>query len=129
MDTMEFQPKEGLTLAKVTEGMEAQALESATFEPLAFVEGTGEVQPAEALQASLEAVVASLPLEAGSSLPVPIPRPTDELSATPITLPIPVPEEEVSATPITLPIPVPEEEVSATPRYTLPIPVTGRRKW
>ena len=67
MDTFEFKPTEDFTLAKATAGGEAEALAGATFEPAAFVEGTGEVQPAEALQVSLEAVVASLPTDVESS--------------------------------------------------------------
>ena len=71
MDTFKFKPTEDFTLAKATQGGEAEALAGATFEPTAFVEGIGEVQPAEALQVSLEAVVASLPTEVESTLPEP----------------------------------------------------------
>ena len=80
MDTFEFKPTEGFTLAKATAGGETEALAGATFEPAAFVEGIGEVQPAEALQVSLEAVVASLPTEVDNNPPA-VPM---ELTAVPV---------------------------------------------
>jgi hypothetical protein len=136
MDRSEFQPQEVSERGEALENTETRALEDATFEPAACLEGMGDYQQAEAIQTSLESVMASLTTEQipspgeeigakgtvkGTEGTAEIPLPGEEVSATPITLPFPRPEEEVSATPITLPtpIPLPGEEVSATP---IPLP-------
>jgi hypothetical protein len=77
MDRSEFQSQEVSERGEAVESTESRALEEATFEPAAYVEGMGDYQQAEAIQTSLEMVMASL-----TKAEVPV----EELSATPITL-------------------------------------------
>jgi hypothetical protein len=84
-----------------------QSLDDATLEPRAYIEQTGDIQQAEAVQTTLVALIdtAVSSREVGAT-PLPIPHTAQDVGATP--LPIPHTAQDVGATP--LPIPRPEEK-------------------
>jgi hypothetical protein len=128
MDSLEFQPQEIKEQGEGMESVAARSLDDATFEPLACVEQMGNYQQAEAVQTSLEAVVASLPTEQVPSGELPaVPEAVDTSQLTTGTdkepggegaIPISIPgvstvKEDVG----TLPTPLPEPAVEVGEKW------------
>ena len=61
MDAIEFRSQEGSEGREATESMEVRALDSATFEPSDYLEQTVDFKQSEAIQSSLEVVMANIP--------------------------------------------------------------------
>jgi len=91
MDASEFRSQEGSEGGEATESMGVRALEEATFEPAACLEGMGDYQQAEAIQTRLTAIVDNLVTQTSEEsvvvgakgevgdCPIPIPHPAEEI--------------------------------------------------
>ena len=91
MDASEFRSQDGSEGGEATESMGVRALEEATFEPAACLEGMGDYQQAEAIQTRLTAIVDNLVTQTSEEsvvvgakgevgdCPIPIPHPAEEI--------------------------------------------------
>jgi hypothetical protein len=93
MDEIEVRPLETSGAIEGSEGIAAQKLDDATFEPRAYTEQIGDYRQAEAIQSNFTAVI-----EQVRDCPIPIPHTGSELSGG---------IEQVGVTP--LPIPRPDD--------------------
>jgi hypothetical protein len=83
MDEIEIRPQEASEARETSEQAEIRALDDATFSPGDSLEQVGDFRQAEAIQTSLETVMASIATEMSAEAVsvLPIPRPEDEISA------------------------------------------------